>query len=127
MSSFPRELKYMYTQCPQLFSSTQLQSLSFHTGRRNVQRRTGLSTAGGTLKSSCRVSSVRYRNGRRPFVVSMLSSRQPCMVVLVMSSSSLVPRPFWEGETAWQLLPVQTVTSAARELEVPIKFQLAVT
>ena len=22
---------------------------------------------------------------------------------------SLVPRPFWEGETAWQLTPVQTV------------------
>ena len=22
---------------------------------------------------------------------------------------SLVPRPFWEGETAWQLPPVQTV------------------
>ena len=39
----------------------------------------------------------------------------------------LVPRPFWEGETAWQLLQVQTVTSAARELEDPIRFQIAVT
>ena len=40
---------------------------------------------------------------------------------------SLVPRPFWEGETAWQLPRVQTVTSAARELEDPIRFQIAVT
>ena len=36
---------------------------------------------------------------------------------------SLVPRPFWEGETAWQLPQVQTVTSAARELEDPIRFR----
>ena len=33
--------------------------------------------------------------------------------------TSLVPRPSWEGETTWQLPRVQTVTSAARELEVP--------
>ena len=40
---------------------------------------------------------------------------------------SLIPRPFWEGETAWQLPRVQTVTSTARELEDPIRFQVAVT
>ena len=28
---------------------------------------------------------------------------------LVSPSLSLVPRPFWEGETAWQLPRVQTV------------------
>ena len=27
----------------------------------------------------------------------------------ILSKSSLVPRPFWEGETAWQHPPVQTV------------------
>ena len=41
--------------------------------------------------------------------------------------ASLVPRPFWEGETACQFPQVQTVTSAARELEDPIRFQIAVT
>ena len=45
----------------------------------------------------------------------------------VPSESSLVRRPFWEGETAWQLPRVQTVTSAARELEDPIRFQITVT
>ena len=42
-------------------------------------------------------------------------------------SASLIPRPFWEGEMAWQLPRVQTVTSAARELEDPIRVQIAVT
>ena len=31
------------------------------------------------------------------------------------------------GEMAWQLVRVQTVTSAARELEEPIRFQIAIT
>ena len=49
------------------------------------------------------------------------------MLAVLKSLVSLVPRPFWEGEKAWQLPLVQTVTSAARELEEPIRFQIAVT
>ena len=54
-------------------------------------------------------------------------SELPFRIIASYCMCSLVPRPLWEGETAWQLPRVQTVTSAARELEDPIRFQIAVT
>ena len=48
-------------------------------------------------------------------------------VLMFLEVTSLVPGPFLEGEMAWQFPRVQTVSSAARDLEDPIRFQIAVT
>ena len=37
------------------------------------------------------------------------ATRVPTRQNDVLAYTSLVPRPFWEGETAWQHPPVQTV------------------
>ena len=55
-------------------------------------------------------------------------SQQPQLLVDVRKHfKGLIPISQAVGEMAWQLLRIQTVTSAARKLAVPIKFQNIVT